>query len=151
MFSLSYPAILRREKTGGYYLSFPDVRGANTGDKDREKTLAGAADCLAVALETYMEQKRDIPMPSKPKKGESLIAVPLELAMKIAVYQAMRDAHVSNAELARRMKVPEMHVRRILNPNRATPLEIIERALARLGKTATLTIEEEREKVAAAR
>ena len=151
MLSFSYPAILRREKTGGYYLSFPDVPGANTGDEDREDTLAGAADCLAVALETYMEQKRDIPLPSKPKKGECLIEVPLELAMKIAVYQTMRDARVSQAELARRMKIPETRVRRILDPHRATSAEIIEQALSRLGKTARLRVDEEREPMAAAR
>jgi antitoxin HicB len=74
---MRYPATLRRDDTGGYYLRFPDVPGANTGDDDRESTLAGAADCLAVALETYMEQGRDIPLPSKPKKGQYLVSVPI--------------------------------------------------------------------------
>ena len=151
MFSLSYPAILRRETTGGYYLSFPDVRGANTGDADRDSTLAGAADCLAVALETYMGQQRDIPKPSRPKKGQPLIAVPLELALKLAVYQAMREAQVSSAELARRMDVPETLVKRMLNPNHVTRLETVERALARLGRTAWLTVEEQHAPVAMAR
>lgn len=144
MFSLSYPATLRRD-TSGYYLTFPDVRGANTGDSESDSTLAGAADCLAVALETYMEQQQDIPRPSKPKKGQYLIAVPLELALKIAVYQAMRDAHVTTAELARRMDAPESLVTQILDPNRAVPLETIERALAQLGRTARLTVEEQPE------
>jgi antitoxin HicB len=138
--ALSYPARLRRDSTGGYYLKFRDVAGANTGDDDRATTLAGAADCLAVALKTYMELKRDIPPPSKSKRGEHLVAVPLELAPKLAVYQAMRAARVSNAELARRMKVRETIVRRILDPNTATRLETIEQALACLGKTATLTV-----------
>jgi antitoxin HicB len=144
VFSLSYPATLRRDTTG-CYLSFPDVRGANTGDSDRDSTLAGAADCLAVALETYMEQQRDIPKPSKPKKGQYLIAVPLALALKIAVYQAMRDTHVTTAELARRMDVSESLVKQVLDPSRAANLETIERALAQLGRTARLTVEEQPE------
>lgn len=52
----------------------------------------------------------------------------------------MRAAGVSNAELARRMGVRETIVRRILAPKTATRLETIEQALARLGKTATLTV-----------
>jgi antitoxin HicB len=53
---------------------------------------------------------------------------------------AMRAAGVNNSELARRMGVRETIVRRILDPKNATRLETIELALARLGKTATLTV-----------
>jgi antitoxin HicB len=103
VFSPSYPAILRRDKPHGYYLSFPDVPGANTGDEDRDSTLAGAADCLTVALETYIEQGRDVPLPSKPKTGQYVIAIPRALALRLAVYQALRDARADNAKLIRHL------------------------------------------------
>jgi antitoxin HicB len=151
VFSLRYPATLRRDDTGGYYLRFPDVPGANTGDKDRDSTLAGAADCVAVALETYLEQGRDIPLPSKPKKGQYLVSVPLDLALRLALYRTMRETHTTAAELARRMKVREATIQEILNAHSATPPETYVLALARLGKTATLTVDEQPEHSAAAR
>lgn len=143
MLSLRYPATLRRDDTGGYYLRFPDVPGANTGDEDRERTLAGASDCLAVALETYMEQGRDIPLPSKPKRGQYLVSVPLDLALRLALRQAMRETHTTAAGLARRMRVERATIQDILEGRGGARPETYVLALARLGKTATLTVEEQ--------
>jgi antitoxin HicB len=137
---LHYPAKFRREAEGGYSVSFPDLPEALTCGDSLEDALAQAADCLGEALAARMHDREEIPAPSAARRGTRLITVPLDLAPKVAVYVAMRAAGVNNTELARRMGVRETIVRRILDPKSATRLETIEQALARLGKTATLTV-----------
>jgi antitoxin HicB len=136
---LHYPAKFQRD-SGGYSVSFPDLPEALTCGDNVADALAQAADCLGEALAARMHDREDIPAPSAASRRARLIAVPLDLAPKVAVYMAMRAAGVNNSELARRMGVRETIVRRILDPKNATRLETIELALARLGKTATLTV-----------
>jgi antitoxin HicB len=137
---LHYPARFHRESGGGYSISFPDLPEALTCGDNLADAQAQAADCLSEALAGRIHDREEIPAPSDPRRGMRLIAVPLDLAPKVAVYMAMRADGVSNSELARRMGVRETIVRRILDPKTATRLETIERALAHLGKTATLTV-----------
>lgn len=136
---LHYPARLQRE-SGGYAVSFPDLPEALTCGDNLADALTQASDCLGEALAARMHDREDIPAPSTARRRTRLIAVPLDLAPKLAVYMAMRAAGINNSELARRMGVRETIVRRILDPKNATRLETIELALARLGKTATLTV-----------
>jgi antitoxin HicB len=137
---LHYPAKFHRERDGGYSVSFPDLPEALTCGDDLADALAQAADCLGEALAARIHDREGIPAPSTAKRRARPIAVPLDLAPKVAVYMAMRAAGVSMSELARRMGVRETIVRRILDPKTATRLETIEQALHRLGKTATLTV-----------
>jgi antitoxin HicB len=56
------------------------------------------------------------------------------MALKAAVYLAVRDAGISNSELARRLHLDEKEARRILDPRHPTKLPRIEAALAVLGR-----------------
>ena len=140
IFSLQYPAVIRRERGGGYLVHFPDLAGARTSGDDLADAVLQAADCLAEALAARIKYKREIPAPSQPRRGMRMVDVPLELAEKAAVYVAMRAAGVNNSQLARRMGVHETIVRRILDPKNATNPRTIRKALACLGKTVTLTL-----------
>jgi antitoxin HicB len=140
MRSFQYPARFRRERLGGYSITFPDLPEAITGGDNLEDGLEQAADCLGEALSGRINLHEEIPAASSPKRGMRLVAVPLYLAPKLAVYQAMRDAGISNAELARRMGVQETIVRRLLQPRNATRPDTIQKALAALGKTITVSL-----------
>src|SRR5258708_3376333 len=101
---LSYPANLEPETKGpGYVVSFPDLPEALTGGRSIQESLAEAADCLGSAISFRMLDKAKIPVPSRPKKGQTLVQVPFSVAPKMALYMAMRDLRVTNAELARRL------------------------------------------------
>ena len=45
-----YPCVLMPEEGGGFFVSFPDVPGANTCGDDRSEALEMAEDALALAL-----------------------------------------------------------------------------------------------------
>ena len=102
-----------------------------------------AADCLEEAIAARIDDGRDIPSPSAPKRGELTVSVPPSMALKAAVYLAVREAGISNSEFARRMKL-EKEARRILDPHHPTKLARIEAVLSVLGRHVRCASEEQR-------
>ena len=143
IFTATYPASFLPEEGGkGFHVRFPDLPEALTGGGDLEETRDQAADCLAEALAGRIRRGDAIPKPSKPKREQHLVSVPLYLAPKLALYLAMREGGVRNTELARRLGVSETVVRRMLNPKHATKPERIQAALTELGKRIVITFED---------
>ena len=143
MFTASYPASFLPESNGkGLHVRFPDLPEALTGGDDLADTFAQASDCLAEALAGRIVRGDEIPLPSKAKRGQHLISVPLYLAPKLALHLAMRERDIPNTELARRLGVSETVVRRMLNPKRDTRPEKIQAALVAMGKRIVVTFED---------
>lgn len=143
MFTARYPAIFLPEEGGhGFHVRFPDMPEALTGGSNLEETFTEAADCLAEAISGRIARGDEIPFPSKPKRGQHLIGVPLLLAPKLALYLAMRQGGITNTEVARRLGVSETVVRRMLNPRHATRPEKIQAALSVLGKRIVVGFED---------
>lgn len=91
-------------------------------------------DTLEAAIEMRIEDGLDIPLPSKAKRGEHLACLPVDSAMKAAVYLAMKEQGLSKSDLARRIDLDEVETRRILDPKHSTNVPTLERALLVLGK-----------------
>lgn len=142
MFTAIYPASFIREPGGGFHVQFPDLPEALTGGDDLDDTRVQAADCLAEAIAGRIRRGDDIPLPSRPERGQYLIGLPLYLAPKLALYLGMRELSIRNTELARRLGVSETVVRRMLDPRHDTKPEKIEAALAALGKRIVVTFED---------
>ncbi len=143
MFTASYPASFLPEEDGhGFHVRFPDLPEALTGGSDLEDTFTMAADCLAEAISGRIVRGDEIPLPSKAKRGQHLISVPLQVAPKLALYLAMREGRITNTEVARRLGVSETVVRRMLNPKHVTKPEKIQAALLVLGKRIVVGFED---------
>jgi len=143
MFTASYPAAFLPEGDGkGFHVRFPDLPEALTGGDDIEDTFVQAADCLAEAIAGRIAHREEIPPPSRPKRGQHLVSVPLYLAPKLALYLTMRERRISNTALAERLGVSETVVRRMLNPKHTTKPEKIQAALIALGKRLAVTVED---------
>ena len=143
MFTARYPAAFLPERNGkGFHVRFPDLPEALTGGHSLDDTRVQASDCLAEAIAGRIARGDVIPAPSRPKRGQYFIAVPLYLAPKLALYLAMRERRVPNTGLARRLGVSETVVRRMLDPKHATRPEKIQAALLALGKRIVVTFED---------
>lgn len=139
-FTASYPASFLPERDGkGFHVRFPDFPEALTGGDDLADTLVQATDCLAEAIAGRIARGGRIPPPSKAKRSQRLISVPLYLAPKLALYLAIRERGMRNTELARRLGLSKTVVRRMLNPKHDTRPEKIQTALAALGKRIVVT------------
>jgi len=128
-----YPMQLDPEPDGSAInLSFPDVPGALTFGADEAEALAVAEDCLIAALRGYMKLRKPIPAPSAPG-GRQVVTPPSLAVAKLALYEAMREAGLSNVELGRRLGVTENAVRKLLDLDHRSHIGQIEAALAKLG------------------
>jgi len=136
-----YPVTLTADETdGGFTVTCRDLPEAITQGEDRADALHEAADCLEEAIAGRIDDGVTIPLPSTTKPGEDSVAVPLQTAMKAALYLAMRDEGLTKVDLARRIGADEKEARRILDPHHGTKLPAMERALAALGRHAELRV-----------
>lgn len=117
-----------------FNVEFPDVRGANTGGWSIAEALTLAADCLAVALSMYVQEREDIPLPSALGPSQVLVPVPPIVAAKLALYTAMREQNVKQVALAKKLDLHENAIRRILDPSHRSHISSVERALESVGQ-----------------
>lgn len=68
-----YPVNLKKEKDGSYLVSFPDVPEAVTDGDTKAESFSLASDCLIAALGGYVNDRHDIPKPSRPKRGQPIV------------------------------------------------------------------------------
>jgi antitoxin HicB len=136
----SYPVTFAHDENDTIIAEFPDVPEAMTVGSDEKNAVDWAQDALIVALSGYIEDRRDIPPPSKAKKGQKLVHLPPQIAMKIAIYQSMRDQKVTQANLGQCMGIDGRQVRRILNLDHNTTLSQLTSALKCLGKELIIDI-----------
>ncbi len=131
---MRYPVALERASNGTVVAAFPNVAEARTAGNDEAQALGRTPDALETALAIYVDERRDLPRPSRPRKGQRLISLPPMAAAKLAIYQAMRDQGVSQVELARRLGRDPKDIRRLLDLMHHSRLDRLESALAALGK-----------------
>jgi antitoxin HicB len=120
---------------------FPDVPEAITCGSNREEALQHAEDALTVALSGYLDERRKIPTPRVPRKGQAVIWLHARLAFKVAVHNAMVSQGVTQAQLGERLGIEGRQVRRILDLDHESRLEQLVAALAALGLRATIGVE----------
>lgn len=136
-----YPASFTRDrKDGGYLVAFRDVPETITQADSLAQCVEEAAGALQAAIEGRIMDGLDIPVASRAKRGERLVAVPVQTALKAALYLAMREHGITRVELARRLRIDEKEARRMLDPHHATKAESLEHALALLGRHAELRV-----------
>lgn len=136
-----YPARLMREADGQYTVLFRDLPEAITCGMNRADSVREAADCLEEAIAGRIADGLDVPPPSPAKGRDAMIPLSGAMAAKASLYLAMREAGLSQAELARRLGVDEKEVRRMLDPRHATKLPRIEQALNMMGKRLVISLD----------
>ena len=130
---LAYPVSLERQDDGAFLVSFPDIPEALTEGATEEKALAEAEDCLIAALGGYIQSRRDIPHPSA-ARGRALVALPALVAAKTALYCEMRAQGIGNTALAKRLRITEGAVRRLIHPDHRSHIGQVEAGLRALGQ-----------------
>lgn len=114
-------------------VTFVDVPEAITQGDDADEALAYAVDALETALSFYVDARKPLPVPSKPRRGQpTLRPAALECA-KLGVYQAMIDQGLRKTDLARRLGWHLPQVDRLFDLNHASRFDQIEAAARALG------------------
>ena len=110
-----YPVILTPLDNGDVMAGFPDVPEALIYGENAAFALEWAQDALHVALAGYMDDHRDIPGPSASAPGQPTVGPSPMAALKLALYQAMRDQGISQLRLAGLLHCDARQVRRLLD------------------------------------
>lgn len=130
---LIYPAELFPDDNETVRVQFPDVPEANSFGDTEEEALAQARDALETALEFYVERDVDLPKPSPLQGRPGVTPTPLG-ALRLQLYQSMRDQGVNKAELARRLGWHYPQVTRLFDFEHASRVEQLEAGLAAVGR-----------------
>jgi len=134
------PAVKFASGETGFVVRFRNLPEAITQGEDLADALVQVADCLEEAIAARIENGDDIPVPSRPARGERPVALSAQMAAKAALYLAMGEARIGKSELARRLGCDEKDVRRLLDPRYGSKLPKIEAALVALGKRLEIVV-----------
>ncbi|GFO55810.1 hypothetical protein GMSM_28170 [Geomonas sp. Red276] len=146
MVRMIYPIKLTDDALdGGFTVTCRDFPEAISQGDTLTDCLVEAADCLEEAIASRIKRGAEISEPSAPLEGEQLVAVPLSMSLKAALYQAMKEDGISKSELARRLECDEKDIRRMLDPRHPTKGPAIEKALALLGRHVVIGIRKQPE------
>ena len=138
----NYPAEVERDEDGRYVVTFPDFGWGATDGATRNEALAEARDLLRELIAATMREGKNLPKRSRVTTHQPLVVPPVPIALKAALYEAFRQAGVSQRRLARDLDVAESEVRRMLNPDHATKAATMDHALCMLGKRVSVTVGE---------
>ena len=146
--SFAFPARIKPDRAGRFFVSFPDLPDALTDGATRAEALEQASDALGTALAERVRRNEAIPAPRARAAGLVLVRPSAYVVAKVALNLVFRDGDVPAAELARRLRCDTKEVWRILNPAHPTKLPRIEQALAALGHHLEVAVKPDRPKAA---
>ena len=127
---LAYP--IRLEDDDGTVLATsPDFPELATFGEDRNEAIARAADAIEEAVAARIHDGRCVPAPTQ---GEVYASVPTLTAIKVMLYQEMRNQGVGKAELARRLSWHLPQVDRVLDIQHHSRLDQMDAALGAVGR-----------------
>ncbi len=129
----NYPVTLTPDE-GTLLVTFVDVPEAITFGADEDEALLNAMDALETGLSFYVDTRKLLPLPSKPKRGQKTVRPSALECAKLGVYQAMTEQGLKKAELARRLGWHTPQVDRLFDLKHASKMEQIEAAAGVLGK-----------------
>ena len=127
---LTYPILLEKDD-GTLLATSPDFPELTTFGMDRDEALAPAVDALEEAIAARIHDGRKIPAPSQ---GPEIAVLPTLTAIKVMLYQGMREQGVGKAELARRLGWHLPQVDRVLDIQHNSRMDQLDAAMAAIGR-----------------
>lgn len=127
---LTYPIMLENDDESVLVTS-PDFPELTTFGEDRDEAIARATDALEEAIAARIHDSKDIPQPTS---GTVFATLPTLTAVKVMLYQGMREQGVGKAELARRLSWHLPQVDRVLDIQHNSRLDQMDAALAAIGR-----------------
>jgi antitoxin HicB len=134
-----YPAIFKfNKKEKRYIVRFPDLKEAITEAETLEEAYFNAAEVLTLTLERRMDERMDIPKPSKPKGGKFIAP---SARSQTALLMRWTKGEQSIAKIARTLNTSWPSVARLEDPHHWASLKQLERVAAAIGKRLVISFE----------
>ena len=134
---LDYPVKLTADDNGTVLVTSPDFPELTTFGDDQDEALARAVDALEEAIAARVARRAEVPPPSR---GEYCAGLPTLTAVKVLLYQGMKDQNIGKAELARRLGWHLPQVDRVLDVQHHSRLDQMDAALGAIGLRLHVTV-----------
>ncbi len=99
-----------------------------------EEALFEAIDCVDEVIAGIIERGESLPEYEHAKEGQYPVELSAHMAIKAALYCAMKDDGVTKVAMAKMIERNEKEVRRMLDPHHNTKLKSLEYALHKIGR-----------------
>ena len=137
----AYPASVQQDTAGFFLVTFADFPEAATDGESIDEALHNAGDALEEAIAGRINRGEPIPPPGHRKGKQHRVPVPAQVAVKAALYTAVKEKGIKNTELAKRLGADEKEVRRLLDPHHRSKLPRLEAALEALDMQLVISVE----------
>ena len=117
-----------------FLVTSPDFPEVTTFGDTLEDALGYAIGAFEEAIAGRIHYKELIPQPSRIRKKDHFITLPLQAEMKVRLYQSLGESGVKKAELARKLSLHRQEIDRLFDFKKSTSIGKIEAAFAALGK-----------------
>ncbi len=136
---LTYPVRLKEDDNDTLLATSPDFPELTTFGEDRDDALRHAVGAFEEAIAARIHYREDIP---KPSRGGIRVALPTQTALKVLLYQAMREEGVTKSKLARRLNWHGPQVDRLFEMKHASRLDQLDSAFRALGRRLSVDVED---------
>jgi antitoxin HicB len=125
-----YPVEIEHDAASQQFMvSFVDVPATYSTGETQADALLNAKDALETAFFYLMQERKSIPAAS-PLNGKTGVVLPVTIAAKIALYNAMLKSGTRKADLARQLNLAPTLVDRLVSLKHKSRIEQLETALA---------------------
>lgn len=135
-----YPARFEPAPEGGFVVTFRDIPEAITQGDTEAEAMEMAEDVLYSSMELYFDDKRQVPLPSKAKRGEHMVALPPSAWSKVLLLNEMLEQHVTPSELARRLGTTPQNMNKVIDLGHTTKIDTLNEAMRALGKRLEVSV-----------
>jgi antitoxin HicB len=136
---IEYRVELAPDDNGTVLVTCPRLPIVATFGETEADALGHAVDAIETALASMIDDGEVIPRPTRSDKGVP-VRLPAMTVLKLQLYWALRDAGITRAELARRLKWNRESVDRLFRLDHRSRLEQIEAAFAAFGQRVDFSV-----------
>lgn len=130
----SYNAEINQDTDGRFVVTFTNLPYGVTDGETLEEALFEAIDCVDEVIAGIIERGESLPENEHAKEGQYPVELSAHMAIKAALYCAMKDDGVTKVAMAKMIERNEKEVRRMLDPHHNTKLKSLEYALHKIGR-----------------
>lgn len=138
---LAYEVELLPDDNDTLLVRCPDLPIVVTFGSNESDALRHACDAIQVALASMIDDRDEIPEPQyQPTETSRTVRVPLQAALKVGLYSALKSAGLTRADLQRKLGWQRESVDRLFRLDHNSRIEQLDQAFSAIGKTVNVEI-----------
>jgi antitoxin HicB len=138
-----YPIELTKDDNGTLLITCPALPEVTTFADDPSEVDRRAKDAIEEALAARIADGRDIPAPMQldpARVVKTFVELATQVFLKVSLYRELADAHITRAELSRRLQWKREQVDRLFRLNHRTRVDQYDAAFRALNRALRITV-----------